>query len=214
LAKIDVAYHLQLTRKSFGNIRLPTNVIKDSDDEQPQRRADNARIIESDEDKRSDDNTKIAESDKKSEDQEFQISTTHPVIPDKIFHKIVGFVEEQGYRRKNGLIISICKYWALKRESRGGIPLLKRLHIEPWTAADPPVEDAQKKIKTYETLTLLRNNLKTVKDLFAMIKKREMAKLNMLQTDYELFQRIFNPLNPILHSALGHCREYDRLTQY
>ena len=38
----------------------------------------------------------------------------------------------------------ICRYWSLKREARRGAPLLKRLHLEPWTA------NAASKVQTEE----------------------------------------------------------------
>jgi NuA3 HAT complex component NTO1 len=38
-------------------------------------------------------------------------------------------------RKKPEFIHMMCKYWSLKREARRGAPLLKRLHLEPWTAS-------------------------------------------------------------------------------
>lgn len=39
-------------------------------------------------------------------------------------------------RKRNDFVILVCKYWSLKREGRRGAPLLKRLHLEPWTATN------------------------------------------------------------------------------
>ena len=42
----------------------------------------------------------------------------------------------------------MCRYWSLKREARRGAPLLKRLHLEPWSAG------AAGKVQTEEEMAL------------------------------------------------------------
>ena len=48
--------------------------------------------------------------------------------------RILQYVERIRLRHKTELVHLVCRYWSLKREARRGAPLLKRLHLEPWTA--------------------------------------------------------------------------------
>jgi hypothetical protein len=59
---------------------------------------------------------------------------TAPVAPAYIMEKLSSVLARQKgtMRKKQELIATICKYWSLKRESRRGAPLLKRLHLEVW----------------------------------------------------------------------------------
>lgn len=56
-----------------------------------------------------------------------------PIAPDYILTKLenIKCVRNASMLRKRAqLVSSICRYWSLKRESRRGAPLLKRLHLE------------------------------------------------------------------------------------
>lgn len=60
--------------------------------------------------------------------------TGPPLVPAIIVERIVQYIGKVNVRKKVELVILVCKYWSLKREARRGAPLLKRLHLEPWTA--------------------------------------------------------------------------------
>lgn len=53
-----------------------------------------------------------------------------PLVPAYIFDKVMGYIAKVNLRKKNTVVLTICKYWSLKREARRGAPLLKRLHLE------------------------------------------------------------------------------------
>lgn len=58
-----------------------------------------------------------------------------PLVPQIIVRRIEQYIQRIHLRHKHEFIILACKYWSLKREARRGAPLLKRLHLEPWTAS-------------------------------------------------------------------------------
>lgn len=50
-----------------------------------------------------------------------------------IVTRIVAYISKISVRKKSEFVEMVCRYWSLKREARRGAPLLKRLHLEPWT---------------------------------------------------------------------------------
>lgn len=59
-------------------------------------------------------------------------STGAPIAPDVILAKVDNLpcVRLSSVRKRPELVTDIAHYWSLKRESRRGAPLLKRLHLE------------------------------------------------------------------------------------
>jgi NuA3 HAT complex component NTO1 len=57
-----------------------------------------------------------------------------PLVPALIVERISTYISKVIIRKKVDFLHMMCKYWSLKREARRGAPLLKRLHLEPWTA--------------------------------------------------------------------------------
>jgi hypothetical protein len=58
-----------------------------------------------------------------------------PLIPAIVVDRIAQYVSKVSVRKKLDFLYMMCRYWSLKREARRGAPLLKRLHLEPWTAS-------------------------------------------------------------------------------
>ena len=57
-----------------------------------------------------------------------------PLAPQKSLDNIINELARFEFPKKLSFILMVCRYWSLKREMRRGASLLKRLHLEPWTA--------------------------------------------------------------------------------
>jgi NuA3 HAT complex component NTO1 len=53
-----------------------------------------------------------------------------PIVPQYIYNKLWEYAKPLRCRQKPQFVRLVCRYWSLKRESRRGAPLLKRLHLE------------------------------------------------------------------------------------
>ena len=58
------------------------------------------------------------------------VSLTTPIIPQLILQHVTNLAKELDPKVRSDLVVSISKYWSLKKESLRGAALLKRLHLE------------------------------------------------------------------------------------
>lgn len=59
--------------------------------------------------------------------------TGAPLVPQYIVNRVMEYLGRVIPKKQVQVVLAICKYWSLKREARRGAPLLKRLHLEPWS---------------------------------------------------------------------------------
>ncbi|KIJ65462.1 hypothetical protein HYDPIDRAFT_88395 [Hydnomerulius pinastri MD-312] len=104
--------------------------------------------------------------------------TGPPLVPHIIVERILNYITKINVRKKPEFVYMVCKYWSLKREARRGAPLLKRLHLEPWTASNVgKVQTEEEKALKLEHLRRVRKDLETLRELTLMSRKRESRKL-------------------------------------
>ncbi|CAG8539622.1 13366_t:CDS:10 [Dentiscutata heterogama] len=114
-------------------------------------------------------------------------------------------------RKKPELIATICKYWSLKRESRRGAPLLKRLHLEPWTAsASAHKQSEEEKMAKYAAMLDLRKDLEKVRMLIDLVHRREKEKLKRNRLQVKYLETIIFPLDYIIGPVLDTISSLDK----
>ncbi|MCO5565946.1 hypothetical protein L7F22_019621 [Adiantum nelumboides] len=134
------------------------------------------------------------------------------LVPAYVVNRVNDYISRVPVRKKAQLIVQIAKFWSLKREARRGAPLLKRLHLEPWTATSMKKEQSDmEKLKKLRFLLHLREDLEKVRMLAEMVRKREREKQKQAQAiRTTLIDGILFPYNALLRAALERIAAIDR----
>ncbi|EJD75338.1 bromodomain containing protein [Loa loa] len=104
-----------------------------------------------------------------------------------------------------GVIRYIVAYWSLKRKSRFGVPLLRRLiHSKtlPKSVDASPTSGQETHTSEAKTYFLLRTNLERVRLLCELVKKREKMKKEFYESTASLLNRLTKPLNTIMGEVI------------
>ncbi|KAJ2850125.1 hypothetical protein IWW36_002124 [Coemansia brasiliensis] len=128
-----------------------------------------------------------------------------PVLNEFVYERVAAQVPQQrlGQQQRVKLITSIARYWALKRSSRLGAPLLKRLHLEPWTAS--VTQQRAREMANEQRRSVvhrIRTDLERVRLLTESVRRREREKLRRARLQVEYLRKIIFPLHDILMPVL------------
>ncbi|KAJ3165588.1 nuA3 HAT complex component nto1 [Geranomyces variabilis] len=146
--------------------------------------------------------------------------STPVVIPEYILRRVMENLREEHRdqkrkgdfdRKYKDFIILVCKYWSLKRESRRGAPLLKRLHLEPWTASASALKiDEAARAKRNQTAIIIRQDLEKVRLLVELIRKREKEKMRQYQAGVGYTELLLFPVARHIRPVFEQIRALDR----
>jgi hypothetical protein len=140
-----------------------------------------------------------------------QYTAGAPIAPEYILNKLENLPcvrQATKLKQKSSMITSICRYWSLKRESRRGAPLLKRLHLEPWTASASQLKQSEvEKAHKASSMMSLRADLERLRLLSEQVRKRERQKLERIRKQKTYLEMILYPVEFIMKPVIDHLIE-------
>ncbi|KAG2186955.1 hypothetical protein INT44_003183 [Umbelopsis vinacea] len=228
---VDVHKTLSAAQRTYGSRPAPvTYTLEESEDEDDympssdddekttSRKLKQARKREQQKLKGRDVNlqslSQLSRSSKAARAHQHHYTSGAPIAPEYIIDKLESLKALRSanhLRRKTQLVITICRYWSLKRESRRGAPLLKRLHLEPWTASSSQTKQTEvEKARKAAAMMSLRADLERVRMLSEQVQKRERHKLERLRKQKAYLEIILFPLEYILKPILEELMELDK----
>ncbi|XP_056452636.1 LOW QUALITY PROTEIN: bromodomain and PHD finger-containing protein 3 [Gadus chalcogrammus] len=117
------------------------------------------------------------------------------------------------FQRKTQFMQRMHNYWLLKRQSRNGVPLVRRLHtnVQPQRPAEPPEVD-EKVSAAVEALRYwqkLRHDLEKARLLVELIRKREKLKGEQVKVQQATLEMRLTPMLVLLRATLDQLQEKD-----
>ena len=135
-----------------------------------------------------------------------------PVIPQAVYNTVEASLQRFAIRKRKEFAAEACKYWTLKRESRRGAALLKRLQLQMETFSSMEITRRnfvgmgtaggvrlQRRIDFAEQLL---QEVDKIRHLSSLIKEKEKLKLDDVKVLKEIVNIVYFPITPILWPIL------------
>ena len=143
----------------------------------------------------------------------FVVSLKRPkksaVVPAIVFADIQLYMQKFRIRNKAEFIADMCKYWSLKRRSKRGASLLKRLQLQVDDSAAQKLDDHHKTQKLEFGKGLLNELDNCQRPLLEDILEREITKKERCAMRDDIIERIYLPLQPFIRRTVEVLRHLD-----
>ncbi|KAJ2322595.1 hypothetical protein GGI00_005884, partial [Coemansia sp. RSA 2681] len=129
----------------------------------------------------------------------------HPVLNTHAFGQVLerAHLSRMSQQQRIRVVTRVGRFWALKRSVRHGAPLLKRLHLEPWTASvtkQRALEMAEEQRQGF--IRRVRTDLERVRMLVESVRRRERDKLRRARVQVEYLQKVIDPVTPVMREII------------
>ncbi|XP_072856717.2 bromodomain-containing protein 1 isoform X6 [Pogona vitticeps] len=190
-----------------GSIRRPLNIYGEAEMKNGLYRKEGSAKIRS--------ASKVRKKAKKSKKAPAEPCTVMPAvsapcIPPQRLNKIMNQVAIQ---RKKQFVERVHSYWLLKRLSRNGVPLLRRLQSSLQSQRntqqredDEETQALKEKLKYWQRL---RHDLERARLLIELIRKREKLKREQIKVEQVAMELQLTPFTVLLRSVLDQLQEKD-----
>jgi NuA3 HAT complex component NTO1 len=131
-----------------------------------------------------------------------------PVVPQCVYRNVENALTKFNFRKRKEFVQEACKYWTLKRESRRGAALLKRLQLQ--MDAFSSMEITRRNFvgmgaagrprlqRRVEFAEYLEKDMERIRNICQMTKEREQMKLDDILILKKLMDTIYFPISPLL----------------
>ncbi|XP_073429584.1 bromodomain-containing protein 1 isoform X2 [Dendrobates tinctorius] len=190
-----------------GCVRRPLNIYEEPEAKNGICRKGNEKSLRS--------TSKVRKKAKKSKKAVTETCTVVPTVsvPDIPPQRINKIINQVSIQRKKQFVERVQSYWLLKRLSRNGIPLLRRLQSSLQSQRniqqredDEEVQALKKKLKYWQRL---RHDLERARLLIELIRKREKLKREQVKVEQVAMELQLTPLTVVLRSLLEQLQEKD-----
>ncbi|TAQ85717.1 hypothetical protein B7494_g5948 [Chlorociboria aeruginascens] len=127
-----------------------------------------------------------------------------PIVPKKIFDFLDSSLQRFNILKRKEFSADICRYWTLKRESRRGAPLVRRLQMDTFASADVIRRDYSgptgrgRLARRLKFLKELTEQMETLSTLSHEVVGREQKKLEAARAEVDLVDTIYFPIARLL----------------
>lgn len=130
-----------------------------------------------------------------------------PTIPNDRLAKIATMAD---MAKKHQFLQRLLGYWTLKRQSRNGVPLLRRLQMTHQARRDPGSDEEawalREQLKYWQRL---RQDLERARLLVELIRKREKLKRELVRLDQRACEARLQPFTILLGHLLDQLKQQD-----
>ncbi|XP_027007423.1 bromodomain-containing protein 1 isoform X1 [Tachysurus fulvidraco] len=129
-------------------------------------------------------------------------------------HRLDSILSQVSLQRKKAFVELALNYWTLKRQSRNGLPLIRRLHssLQSQKTAQPKHSEEESRAlkEQLKEWQRLRHDLERARLLLELIRKREKLKREEIKLQQSILEVQLSPLNILLKAVLEQLQEKDQ----